>query len=213
MVRTRKLGSLVALLLGVTLLTAFPAGSGAASQTATETPTDAPGASTPVASPTVMAMTCGDAAAAGSPILPVEANPIANASTEPGLTITEVLVENNVDSATGRDAADHLEIALTNETDRELTGFEVYYEITDLVTGDKEAYYCKLSSFTIAPGGSRSVHFDDTGQVDHYPDNPFSLYHLSMNEMQVDVTVSAEGVMPQTASVKKDAGGDEDPND
>jgi hypothetical protein len=212
MVRTRKLGSLIALLLGVAMLSAVPAGPGAARQTATETPADATGASTPVASPSAMAMTCGEPAA-GAPILPVAANPIANTSTEPGLTITQVLVENNVDPATGRDAADHLEIALTNDTDRELTGFEVYYMITDLVTGDAEGYHCKLAGFSIAPGASRSVHFDDTGQVDHYPDNPFSLYHLSMNEMQVDVTVSAEGVMPQTATVKKDAGGDEDPND
>jgi hypothetical protein len=212
MVRMRGLASFVALLLGVTMLTALTAIPGAARQTATETPADATAASTPVASPSALGgMNCGNPA--GEPILPAASNPIANTSTEPGLTITQVLVENNVDPATGKDAADHLEIALSNAGSRELTGFEVYYEITDLVTGDKEGYYCKLSGFSIAPGASRSVHFDDTGLVDHYPDNPFSLYHLSLNEMQVDVTVSAEGVMPQTASVKKDAGGDEDPND
>ena len=54
---------------------------------------------------------------------------------------------------------------------------------------------------------------EDTGEPDHYPDNEFSLYHLSMNEMQVDVTVSATGFAPQTASVKKDAGGDENPDE
>ena len=57
------------------------------------------------------------------------------------------------------------------------------------------------------------MHFDDSGAVDHYPDNEFSLYHASMNQMQVDVTVSATGVAPQSASVNKDAGGDENPDE
>ena len=147
------------------------------------------------------------------PVLPVATNPISNTSTEPGLKIEQVLVENNVNPATGKDAPDHLEIALRNESDKEMSGFEVYYQITDLTTGAKEGYHSKLDGFTIPAGGERVVHFDDTGEPDHYPDNEFSLYHLSMNEMQVDVTVSATGFAPQTASVKKDAGGDENPDE
>jgi hypothetical protein len=147
------------------------------------------------------------------PVLPVASNPISNTSTEPGLKIEKVLVEDNVNPATGKDAADHLEIALRNESDQEMSGFEVYYQITDLTTGAKEGYHSKLEGFTIPAGGERVVHFDDTGEPDHYPDNEFSLYHLSMNEMQVDVTVSATGFAPQTASVKKDAGGDENPDE
>jgi hypothetical protein len=89
----------------------------------------------------------------------------------------------------------------------------VYYEITDLVTGAKEGYCSALTGFTIPAGGDRVVHFDNSGAPDHYPDNEFSLYHSSMSEMQVDVTVSATGVAPQTASVKKEAGGDENPDE
>jgi len=147
------------------------------------------------------------------PVLPVASNPISNTSTEPGLKIEKVLVEDNVNPATGKDAADHLEIALRNESDKEMSGFEVYYQITDLTTDAKEGYYSKLEWFTIPAGGERVVHFDDTGEPDHYPDNKFSLYHLSRNAMQFDVTVSASGFAPQTASVKKDAGGDENPDE
>ena len=147
------------------------------------------------------------------PVLPVASNPISNTSTEPGLKIEQVLVENNVNPATGKDAPDHLEIALRNESDKEMSGFEVYYQITDLTTGAKEGYHSKLDGFTIPAGGERVVHFDDTGEPDHYPDNKFSLYHLSRNAMQFDVTVSATGFAPQTASVKKDAGGDENPDE
>jgi hypothetical protein len=147
------------------------------------------------------------------PVLPVASNPITNTSTEPGLKIEQVLVENNVNPATGKDAPDHLEIALRNESDQEMSEFEVYYEITDLTTSAKEGYFSKLEGFTIPAGGERIVHFDDTGEPDHYPVNKFSLYHLSMNELQVDVTVSATGFAPQTASVKKDAGGDENPDE
>ncbi len=151
--------------------------------------------------------------ASDGPVLPVTANPISNDATEPGLTIEQVLVENNVNPATNKDAPDHLEIALRNESQQELSGFEVYYEITDLTTGAKEGYYSKLEGFTIPAGGTRVVHFDNSGEEDHFPVNEFSLYHLSMSELQVDVMVSAAGVAPQTASVKKDAGGDENPDE
>lgn len=155
----------------------------------------------------------GSAASTDGQVLPVPSNPISNASTTPGLKIERVLVENNVDPATGKDAPDHLEIALRNGTAQELNGFEVYYEITDLTTGAKEGYHSKLAGFTIPASGERVVHFDDSGAADHYPVNKFSLYHSSTNQLQVDVTVSASGVAPQTASVKKDAGGDENPDE
>jgi hypothetical protein len=173
---------------------------------------------TPAASPSPMAMGSPVAVpaeckpTADGLVLPVASNPITNTSKDPGLKIDKVLVEDNVDPATGKDAADHLEIALSNESDKELSGFVVYYEITDLITEAKEGYCSALTDFTIPAGEQRSVHFDTTGAEGHFPDNEFSIYHSSLNEMQVDVTVSADGVAPQTATVKKDAGGDEDPN-
>jgi hypothetical protein len=152
-------------------------------------------------------------ASADGPILPIAANPITNTATAPGLTIQQVLVENNVDPATGGDAPDHLEIALRNDSGAELSGFVVYYEITDLTTGAKEGYCSARTGFTIPAGGERVAHFDNSGAADHFPDNEFSLYHQSLNEMQVDVTVSATGVAPQTVSVTKEAGGAENPDE
>jgi hypothetical protein len=181
---------------------------GSAAALSSTAPTTASALSTQTESESVSTPASSD-----GPVLPVASNPISNTSTEPGLKIEKVLVEDNVNPATGKDAADHLEIALRNESDQEMSGFEVYYQITDLTTDAKEGYYSKLEGFTIPAGGERVVHFDDTGEPDHYPDNEFSLYHLSRNEMQVDVTVSATGFAPQTASVKKDAGGDENPDE
>lgn len=200
---------------------ASPADSAAASPSAAGSPTsEASPSGSPAASPEA---TCAPVASTEPPaecvvaadgiVLPVAANPIVNPSTAPGLTIVQLLVENNVDPATGGDAADHLEIALRNDSSSELSGFVVYYEITDLVTGAREGYCSALAGFTIPAGGERVAHFDRTGAPDHFPDNEFSLYHASLDEMQFDVTVSATGVAPQTASVTKDAGGNEDPND
>jgi hypothetical protein len=202
-IRTRR--SMIALL-GSGILAVSSRGSAAAFSSTAPTMASAPSMQTESESGATPAPSDG-------PVLPVASNPISNTSTEPGLKIEKVLVEDNVNPATGKDAPDHLEIALRNESDKEMSGFEVYYEITDLTTDAKEGYYSKLEGFTIPAGGERAVHFDDTGEPDHYPVNKFSLYHLSKNEMQVDVTVSATGFAPQTASVKKDAGGDENPNE
>jgi hypothetical protein len=201
-VRTRR--SLLALL-GGGILAVGSRGSAAALSSI------APAASAP--SMQTQSESAATPAPSDGPVLPVASNPISNTSTEPGLKIEKVLVEDNVNPATGKDAADHLEIALRNESDQEMSGFEVYYQITDLTTDAKEGYYSKLEGFTIPAGGERAVHFDDTGEPDHYPDNKFSLFHLSRNAMQFDVTVSATGFAPQTASVKKDAGGDENPDE
>jgi hypothetical protein len=198
-----------------------PVGTPAASHSASGSPVTTPSASgSPVASPEPP---CTPVAASNVPaecvvsadgvILPIASNPLKNSATAAGLAITQVLVENNVDPATGSDAPDHLEIALRNDSGAELGGFLVYYEITDLTTGAKEGYCSALTGFTIPAGGDRVVHFDNTGAADHFPDNDFSLYHQSLNEMQVDVTVSAANVAPQTASVTKDAGGAENPDE
>lgn len=147
-------------------------------------------------------------------VLPVTANPIDNNSTASGLEIPSVLVENNVNPATGKDAADHLEIELKNTSANTLDGFEVYYTFTDKKSKDAESYYTKLdATFTIAPGATRIVHFDDSNAKDHYPDNQFSLYHASKNAQDVTVEVSARGVQPQSMTVKKDAGGAENPDE
>lgn len=158
--------------------------------------------------------TTSPAAGNSSQVLPVAANPITNTSTAPGLTIKSVLVENNEDPATKKVVADHLEIALQNSSTATLSGFEVYYTFTDRKTKDTEGYYADLGpDFTIPAGSSRIVHFDQTGSVDHFPDNNYSLYHESKNALDVTVQVSAKGVAVADASVKKDAGGPENPDE
>lgn len=147
---------------------------------------------------------------ASSPVLPVASNPISNSSTAAGLEIDEVLVENNED-AQGKAVDDHLEVALANNGTSELSGFEIFYTFTDRKTGASESYYFQFpAGFTIPAGARRVAHFDDSGGVDHFPENKFSLYRTSTNAQDVEVTVSAEGVAPATTSVKKDKGGPEE---
>jgi hypothetical protein len=73
-----------------------------------------------------------------------------------------------------------------------------------------ENYYTALpADFTIPAGGTRTVHFDDTGATDHFPVNKFSLYYTDTNALDVTVTASAQGVKVQTATITKDEGGAE----
>jgi hypothetical protein len=167
------------------------------------------GSTTTAAGTATTAAGTATTAAAGGPILPVTSNPITNTATAQDLRIDSVLVENNVD-ASGAGVADHLEIAVTNTGSTELSGFEVYYTFTDPTAGTSDSYYTKLpDTFTIPAGGSRIIHFDNTGQPDHFPVNEFSIYATSLNALDVTVEVSAQGAAPQTATVQKDAGGEE----
>lgn len=146
-------------------------------------------------------------AAAGGQVLPVATNPIQNNSTVDALTIDSVLVENNVD-ATGKTVDDHLEIAVTNTGPAALTNFEVFYSFADQTTQANENYYLALpATFTVSPGASRTIHFDNTGAPDHFPVNSYSLYATSKNQLDVSVTVSATDAKPVTATITKDAGG------
>ena len=168
------------------------------------------------------ASTTSTAVASGAPVsssgsdqvLPVNANPISNSSTAQTLEIRSVLVENNVDPSTGKAAEDHLEITLTNTGSAELSGLEVYTTYTDPTDTISENYYTALpSTFTIAPGATRVAHFDATGATDHFPINKFSLVSTSKNALDVEVVVSADGASVQTTTLKKDAGGAENPSE
>ena len=143
-------------------------------------------------------------------VLPVPSNPIINTATAQTLKIDSVLVENNVD-ASGKASSDHLEIALSNAGTTALGDIEIFYTFTDPTTaGAIEQYYAKLpADFTIPAGGRRIVHFDDSGEVDHFPVNKFSLYYTGTHALDVSVTVSARGGAIQKFDLKKDAGGAE----
>lgn len=124
--------------------------------------------------------------------------------------ITSVLVENNVNPATGKDASDHLEIFLKSSAKSDIAGFSLYYTITDLVTKATQSYTVPLTGFTLKAGETKSVHVDTTGEAGHFRANPNSLYYQSQNEMRVDVVISASGHKSQTGTVTKDKGGAEE---
>lgn len=146
----------------------------------------------------------------GAAVLPAETNPILNNSTADGLTIDSVLVENNVDSETGKTADDHLEMALSNTSTTTLTNIEIFYTFTNPRSGLTESYFTKLpSTFSIPPGGTRIAHFDDSGRPDHFAVNKFSLYYTDIEQLNVTVTVSAPNFKIQTTDLTKDAGGAE----
>lgn len=148
----------------------------------------------------------------GGRVLPVTVDPITNAATAQTLHIASVLVENNIDDR-GKPADDHLEITVSNSGTTDLTGVEVFYTIADSTARKSESYYTKLpNGFTIPTGGTRTIHFDGTGAVDHFPVNPYSLYYTSTNALEITVKVSAQGAAIQTATAKKDAGGAEAPD-
>lgn len=142
-------------------------------------------------------------------VLPVKTNPISNPATAQTLSITKLVVENNV-NASGKVAPDHIEVHLSNTGPTALGGFEVYYTETDTVTNASESYYTRLpASFTIPAGVSRAIHFDNSGAPGHFPVNRFDLYHTSKNALQITVEVSANSAAPVTAAVQKSAGGAE----
>ena len=176
-------------------------GSGSSSASSTPAPT--------TTAPTATTSTATTPSSGGGQVLPVAKNPISNTSTAAGLTITKVLVENNVSADTGKAVDDHLEIALKNTSTKPLDNVAIYYKITDKAKGATEGYYTKLDGLTIAPGATSVVHFDNTGVAYHYPVNKYSLYYTDKNALVVDVTASSPNVKVATFTVNKDAGGAE----
>ncbi len=176
--------------------------------------TSATTAGAPTASTTSAAPPAGNPTSAGSAaggvILPVTSNPIVNTATAATLRIAKVLVENNVDPATGKVANDHLEVELANSGTTDLAGVELYYTFHDPTSGATEHYYAPLpAAFTVPAGGSRTAHFDAAPGTDHFPVNTFSLYYTDKNALEVTVVAGAAGAAVQTTTLNKDAGGAE----
>ncbi len=139
-------------------------------------------------------------------VLPVDSNPIVNTATKAGLEVTSIMVENNVDSATQQALPDQLQIDLTNAGTETMSDLEIFYQMADSKTKETEGYYQKLTGLTLAPGETKTVYFDGGSGAGHYPENQYSLYRTSQNEVVFDVQVSAPGFQPATATVAKDAG-------
>ena len=139
-------------------------------------------------------------------MLPVSSDPIVNTSTTPGLEITGIMVENNVDPATKKDLSDRLQMTLVNTSSATLSDLEAFYTMTDSTTNKSESYYQKLTGLTIDPGASQTIYFDTETGPGHYPENVYSLYRTSPNEVVIDAKVSASGFAPATSQVAKAVG-------
>lgn len=136
-------------------------------------------------------------------------NPIVETSTTQGFKIDSVLAENNVDAG-GAVVDDHLEITATNTSGADIaSGWDLYYSLTDAVTGDVQSFYLPLDGFSLKSGETVHVHVDTTGAAGHFRADPNSSFYKGQNQLKVDVTLHAAGFAPQTSGVKKDAAGAE----
>ncbi len=139
-------------------------------------------------------------------VLPVTSNPMTTTGTEPGLEIAQAMAENNTDPQTGAAVADRLQFTLTNASTAPVNNLEVYYTMKDSTTGQTESYYHKLDGLTLAPGKSTTVYFDNGTGPGHYPENKYSLYRTSTNEVQIRIEAAAPGFAPAAATATKAQG-------
>lgn len=193
---------LVAVLAGLTVT-----GCSTSASTSPSTPTVASLAPSAMATDMPMAPTTPAAnPTSTSIVLPVTSNPIVNTATGATLTISKAAVEDNTDPATGKAINDRLQLTLKNTGATALTGLEVYYTMTDIVTGAKEAYYQKLTGLKIPAGAETTVYFDNQNLPGHFPENQFSIYRSSTNEVDFGIQVSAKGAKIATATAVKSTG-------
>jgi hypothetical protein len=141
-----------------------------------------------------------------STVLPVSTNPIVNASTAPGLSVVSAMAENNVDPATKNPIADRLQVTVKNSSASTLSGFEVFYTMTDATTKKSESYYAPLTGLTVAAGASATVFFDNQAGPNHFGENKFSLYRSSTNRVDFAIEVSAKGVAVAKGTAVKGKG-------
>ena len=122
--------------------------------------------------------------------------------------IGEVLVENNVDPATHKDAPDHLEIQVLNDGAADLSGLTVFYTITDDDSGAKESYIYH-PQVTVPAGGMARIHIDEGTAPGRIRVNPNSLYFTSLAGKHITVSIQADGFAVVQGTVEKDPGGAE----
>jgi hypothetical protein len=145
-------------------------------------------------------------ATGGAAVLPVATNPIMNTSTVPGLTLVGAMAENNVDPATKQPTADRLQVQLKNTSSNPLSGFEIYYTMTEATTKKSESYYLPLTGLTLAAGAETTIFFDNQAGPNHFPENKFSIYRSSKNQVDFTIEVSAKGVAIAKGTAVKGAG-------
>lgn len=138
------------------------------------------------------------------------ADPFASAATTPApFHIGEILVENNVDPVAHKDAPDHLEIQVVNDGAGPLSGFTLYYTLTDADSGDQEAYIAH-PDITVPAQGTARIHVDTSDAPGHLHANPNSIYVTSQAGKHITATLGLDGYAPVMATVEKDPGGAEE---
>lgn len=135
-------------------------------------------------------------------------NPIKNSSVKPGIKITSIIVENNVD-ATKKPVSDHLEFTIQNLTNTTLSNPEVYYTIVDTANGKTEGYYKSLMGVTLVPRGTATVNFDGQSGVGHYAVNTHGIYGTTTDQLKFSVEVSVAGYALAHVTATKAPGGAE----
>jgi hypothetical protein len=161
-------------------------------------------AASPISAPTSSQAT-GAETTSGA-MLPVDSNPIVNPSTAPGLTIVSAAAEDNVDPDTQVAIGDRLQVTVKNDTSGELSSFEIYYVMTDVTTGQSEAYYQALPGFILAAGAIGTLSFDGETGPGHFPENTFSIYRSSKNQVDFTIEVSTAGVQVANATATRGSG-------
>jgi hypothetical protein len=146
------------------------------------------------------------AIAANNPVVPVGKNPIVNTSKVAGISIISAMVQDNVDPKTKKAITDRLLITVVNKGSKPATGFEIFYSMTDSTTKATENYYLPLTGFTLKAGATGYLNFDGKAGVGHYPENKFSLYRSSTNEVKFNIQLSAKGYKIATSTAVKDKG-------
>ncbi|UFI06854.1 hypothetical protein [Roseibium aggregatum] len=136
------------------------------------------------------------------------ASPIKQEGAKPSYRIGELLVENNYDPEEKADAPDHLEIQLLNDGAKPLSGYTVFYTITDADSGAKETYVLH-PDITVPAKGEARIHVDEGTAPGHLRANPNSIYVTSLAGKHVTASIQANGFAPVTAEVEKDPGGAE----
>lgn len=136
------------------------------------------------------------------------ADPMVVGGTPATYRLGEILVENNVDPATRKDATDHLEIQVLNDGSADLSGLTVYHTITDLDSGAMESYIYH-PDLVVPAGGEARIHVDEGTAPGHIRANPNSIYLTSLAGKHVTVSVQADGFEAVQGTVEKDPGGAE----
>ncbi|MHB9052530.1 MAG: hypothetical protein ACYC5F_00860 [Thermoleophilia bacterium] len=141
-----------------------------------------------------------------SQVLPVANDPIKNNATAPGLVIVSAQVEDNVDPATNQAIPDKLQLSLKNTSSQTMSNFEIFYRMTDSTTGVSEGYYEKLDGLSLGPNETKTIFFDNQSSPNHYPENKYSLYRTSKNEVRFTIELSTPGFKLATGETKKSVG-------